>query len=163
MKCPACDSDGTRRVSVVWEEGTYTQQSTASTTTKIQSHVYGGGGMGALSGRQTGTTHTTTTGMSELARRVARPEPETPLRDALKVLGISAVSIFFGGAAVAGIVSEPLAFVLMPVASALVLYWVFTRTSRGLRYNRNEFPGLLEKWRRSWWCSKCGEVFEGGA
>ncbi len=160
MRCPACDSENTRRAAVVWEEGTYTEQSTATTTTKLRSNVYGGGQMGAVSGRQTGTTRTTTTGMSELARKVARPEPETPVRDAVQVLGIAAVSIFFGGAAVAGIVSEPLAFVLMPVASVLVLYWVFTRTSRGLRYNRNELPVRLAKWDRSWWCSKCGEVFE---
>ena len=91
MKCPACDSENTRRVAVVWEEGTYTEHSTARTTMKVQTNVYGGGQMGAVSGRQTGTTRITTTGMSELARKVARPEPETPMRDAVRVLGISAV------------------------------------------------------------------------
>ncbi len=100
--------------------------------------------------------------MSELAKRVARPEPETPLRDAVVTLGVSAVSIFFGGVVVAALVSEPLAFVLMPIAAAAVLYWVFSRTSRALRYNRTELPGHLAAWQRSWWCSKCGKVFEGG-
>ena len=162
MECPACNSDNTRRVAVVWEEGSYTQVSTAKTITKGQSSVFGGGQMGTVASRQTGTTRTETRGMTELARKVARPDPETPLRDALRILGISAVSIFFGGAVVAGIVSEPLAFVLMPVAAAIVVYWVFVRTSRGLRYNRAEQPELLARWQRSWWCSKCGEVFEAG-
>jgi hypothetical protein len=118
--------------------------------------------MGAVSSRQTGTTRTETRGMTELARKVARPEPETPLRDAVVILGVSAVSIFFGGAIVAALVSEPLAFVLMPIAAAAVLYWVFVRTSRGLRYNRTELPRRLASWQRSWWCSKCGEIFEAG-
>lgn len=150
MKCPACDSDNTRRVAVVWEEGTYTQVSTAKTTTRGRSNVFGGGQMGAVSSHQTGTTRTETRGMSELAKTVARPEPETPLRDAVVALGISAVSIFFGGVVVAALLSEPLAFVLMPIAAVAVLYWVFVRTSRGLRFNRTELPGHLAVWQRSW-------------
>jgi hypothetical protein len=31
-----------------------------------------------------------------------------------------------------------------------------------LRYNRHELPGRLAQWQRSWWCSKCGEIFEAG-
>jgi hypothetical protein len=78
----------------VWEEGSYTEVSTAKTTVKGQSNYFGGGQMGVISTRQKGTTRTTTSGMTELAKRAARPGPETPLRDALVMLGGGAVAIF---------------------------------------------------------------------
>jgi hypothetical protein len=159
MRCPGCDSEQTRKLAAVWEEGSYTEVSTAKTTVKGQSNYFGGGQMGVISNRQKGTTRTTTSGMTELAKRAARPGPETPLRDALVMLGGGAVAIFFGGIVVAAIVSEPLAFVLMPVAAALLVWRVFVLTSRGLQFNRSELPGLLAHWERSWWCTRCGDIF----
>jgi hypothetical protein len=96
--------------------------------------------------------------MTDLAKRATRPTPETPIRDAIFMLGGSAVVIFVGGAVVASLVSEPLAFVLMPIVGALAVWRVFVLTGRGLRHNR-ELPGQLAHWERSWWCSKCGEIF----
>jgi hypothetical protein len=78
MRCPGCDSEQTRKLAAVWEEGSYTEVSTAKTTVKGQSNYFGGGQMGVISNRQMGTTRTTTSGMTELAKRAARPSPETP-------------------------------------------------------------------------------------
>lgn len=159
MQCPACESDNTRKLAAVWEEGSYTQVSTAKTTMKGQSNVVGGGQTGVLSSRQKGTTRTTTTGMTNLAKRAARPSPETPIRDAAIMLGEGAVAIFVGGVIVAVAVSDPFAFVLMAIAAALLVWRVYVLTVRGLQYNRRELPDLLAQWERSWWCTKCGEIF----
>jgi hypothetical protein len=162
MRCTACDSENVRRLSAVWEEGTFTQHSTARTTTKGRSNFFGGGQMGTLSGTQSGTTHTTTHGTTELARRAARPSPETPIRDALVMLGGGAVAIFVIGVIVAVATSDPVAFLLMAVLAGLLVARVVQLTRRGLAFNRSELPGLRNRWERSWWCSKCGEVFEDG-
>lgn len=161
MRCSACDSENVRRLSVVWEEGTFTQHSTAKTTVKARSNFFGGGQMGTTSGTQSGTTRTTTHGMSELAKRAARPSAATPLRDAAGMLVVGAGVIFVVGVIVAVATSDPVAFTLMAVLGVLLVTRVVQLTGRGLAFNRNDLPGLSSRWERSWWCSKCGEIFEG--
>jgi hypothetical protein len=160
MRCPSCESENVRRLSAVWEEGSYTETTVSRTSTKGSSNVWGGGQMGRVDNRQSGTTRSTTTGQSKLAERARPPEQDTPILYGLKALGMGAVVIFFGGAGIAVATSDPVAFVVMAVAAGLLVWHVLSRLRRGLAFNHGEYPALRERWERSWWCSKCGEIYD---
>ena len=159
MQCPSCSSDNVRRLSAVWEEGSYSETTVSRSSTSGRSTVWGGGGMGSMQTRQSGTTRSTTTGTTALADRARPPERATPIMFALRTLGLSAVAIFFGGVVVAVATSDPVAFTLMTIASVVVVLFVVNGVRRGLAFNRGQYPGLRADWERSWWCAKCGEIY----
>jgi hypothetical protein len=162
MRCPACSSEDVRRLSAVWEEGSYSETTVSRTRSKSTSNVWGGGQMGAVQHRQTGTTHSTTTGRSALAERARPPERAAPFLFAVRTLGVGAVAIFFGGVVIAVATSDPVAFSVMTLASVLLVAYVINAVRTGLAFNRSEYPGLREQWEHSWWCSRCGEIYQHG-
>ena len=160
MRCPSCESENVRRLSAVWEEGSYSETTVARSSTKGSSDVWGGGQMGYAQTRQSGTTRSTTTGMTALAERARPPELVRPFFDGMRLLGMGAGGIFLGGLIIAAATSDPVAFTLMAAASAWLVWYVVNRARRGLAFNRNDYPSLRERWERSWWCAKCGEIYE---
>ena len=160
MRCPTCESENVRRLSAVWEEGSYSETTVARTSSKGSSSVWGGGQMGAVQNRQSATTRSTTSGSSALADRARPPERQAPILYAVKALGVGAVVIFFGGVVIAVATSDPVAFTVMAIAAVGLVLHVVNRLRSGFEFNRGQYPALRERWERSWWCSKCGGMYE---
>ena len=101
MRCPACDSDDTRRVRVVYDEGTSEEVVEEATRGTVSGTTFGPGGVGSLTGTVSGETTKTTTSQTRLASQCAPPRPGSwpPGVFLVRVF----VSVLLAGAVAAGV------------------------------------------------------------
>lgn len=161
MRCPSCESDNVRRLSVVYDEGSYTETSKSTTNMSGGGVMMAGTAGGVYTSRQAGTTTTTTRGLSELAKKAAPPEKRKPIREFLGMLAGLVVVSLIATAILATLL--PLPDFMIQLGAIAFFIWAMRRliasTKRDLEYNRSEFPDRLEQWKNSWLCSKCGEIY----
>lgn len=138
MQCTSCNSDNVQRLSVIYKMGTQ-QINTTSHTTGV------GGGFGSGFGGGLGTARTNTHGTSQtlIAQQVAPPEKK-------KYTG----AVLFG---LAGLILS----VAMPSPSMGIMLILVGGVMGYLanKYNSETWPPAVDRWKRSWHCNKCGEVY----
>lgn len=137
MQCPKCNSDQTQRLEVIFENGTQDVNTRSNSVGLASSR----GGLGI------GTATTTTTGKTQslAAQRVAPPEKK---KIAGPIFGIvfGVVCMMGGGG-----------WLVFGLALACSCGYVFSQSSS---YNKNTWPQLFKNWENSWYCNKCGTVYQ---
>ncbi|MFP4376757.1 MAG: hypothetical protein ACLFP4_06905 [Spirochaetales bacterium] len=140
MTCPSCQSEQTRRLSVVYEEGL------SSVSANTQGFALGSGGSAW------GTSRTEGVSQTALSQKAAPPKKQSVIKLALmSVVGLFVWSIIVNLIAPPGILSA----VLMLGYIAVAIFIVY-RTSL---FNKTKFPALYEQWERGYMCMQCGSVF----
>lgn len=173
MNCPNCQSDNTRRFSVIYAEGTSSATSTSKTSGTVSGYANSGSMMGAVSG----STTTQTTAHTTLAANCAPPWIESPIRVFARIFGVS-IAITIISTIVVGCADEMIAhhaiweffgtgpaaarnfFLTMSLPMVVGLLLGIRSARRQADYNRNKYPELLSRWQRSWLCMKCGKAYE---
>jgi len=141
MNCPKCNSENTQTLSVIYEGGTNVTQSTSKTRA---------GGFLDPVPSITAKTKSTSVTQSKLAQKSNPPEKKKiTIQVGVTIFGILLVLTSFGSQ-----------FNISGFLFALILtggfgYWSYIL----IKYNKEEWPLLLEKWEKSWYCHKCGEIF----
>lgn len=139
MQCAQCHSDNVQKLSVIYQSGTQTINTTSRT---FGSGVgFGGGG---LLGVGSASTRTTGQQQSHLAG-IAAPPKKRSYSAPVIIITMSIISMM------AGWMSG--AFFLLPLAlSAFLVY-------RAFAYNKNQWPPKYQHWSKSWHCNKCGVIY----
>lgn len=136
--CPRCHSEDTRKLSLVWREGTAVVSST------LAGLGAAGEGMGAGMARSEGVHR------SLAAVGAAPPEP-VGTAGAIALLVFAAVMLV----AAAAMGAHPGPWVLAVVAGVAGGLWY-----RGAsRYNTRVYPAERDQWERSFRCNRCEHVF----
>lgn len=149
MQCPACKSDQTQRLEVIYEGGTQDVSAT--------SYTAGAGILGASSAKLgLGGAVTATSGQSQskLAQRVAPPMKKSlkwpVILAAIGLLLLMSALSSKGTGDTAGAVPVALVFA---APGAFWLYFV-------INFNIKKWPSLYREWSLNWYCNKCGSVFK---
>lgn len=140
--CPRCGSDQIQALSLVHNAGSITGRTVGGAL-----GITAGGDVGYLGGSGV------TSSRSALAVRAAPPQPEAT--DGL--IGLAALLLL--GGLILGAYWEmmvPAAGIGLVLAAAV---W-YRKVTGPDRYNRDVYPGLVERWRRTFMCGRCGEFFE---
>lgn len=137
MQCPKCSSDNTQRLQVVYEHGT---QNISTTSSSI-----GGGFSGSLG---VGAAHTKTEGTSQSTMAQKSAPPEKTGWGAFVALMTIGILVFLG--------SESIGW---KIGSGLLTIGMFFSTKNAIKFNKNEWPALYQKWTESWVCNKCGNFY----
>lgn len=134
VQCSECGSDNVQRVSMAFESGISTVES------KTRGVGLAGGGIGVGAAKTKGVQQ------SALSQRLSPPRK--------KGLKWAIISIIFGfiilGAASGG---GKLLGLLLMVIGGLMGYMAF-------RFNKSDYPALLNKWQSSFYCNVCGSMFQ---
>jgi hypothetical protein len=159
MKCPKCESDNTQRLEVAYQNGT---QNTSTVSSTIGAGVGRGGGVGF-----SGLTSTSGKTQSALAATCAPPEK-------IKKNIFSVISTFIGGFFLFMAIFEVfimfvgkgafsfsmiVMFVVTLMMSSPFLYMGKRLSRTTEHFNLHELPKLIQKWRESWVCHKCGCIY----
>lgn len=136
FRCPACKSDDTKRLPLIYEMG----------VSAIEAGTIGVGA--SANGLGVGGASTSGTVQTLLAEKVAPPEKISLAR------WIVAAGIVF--LLIANIMP---AWFLVPVGIAMLagLVWLQRRFQD---FNQNEYPNMRRKWERTFMCLRCGHQFE---
>jgi hypothetical protein len=140
LSCPKCRSGEVRRLSLVFREGL----SHVDTSTRTVGIGIGAGrlGVGAAQGATTGTHQTV------LSREAAPPQRKGVSGPIFAAI-ISGLFVLVGLADFSG-------FTVLCCIVCAGSIWL-ARIS--MRFNRDEFPRLLQAWENSFLCTRCGESF----
>ena len=136
MQCPSCGSENTQSFQMAYETGAQDNVSTSRT--------FGAGATPGKIGGGSAVTVSSGTSMTKLAKRTAPPP--------YKSVGKSVAVMLFGGA-FAGLFSGTLLAAIVACVAGVTAVLRY-------QYNKQEFPSLYEKWKRSWVCHKCGATYE---
>lgn len=145
IACPKCNDENVQRLSVAFESGI----SDVHTSTSGTAIGFGRGGIGI----GIGSSKTQGTAQTALSQRAAPPQKASYLR-IVKYWFIGALI----GAVVLGILNvskfiEDLFGYGIFIVAAFALLQAFS-------FNKNQWPGLFQKWQQSYICLKCGNIFE---
>jgi hypothetical protein len=146
MKCPYCESEDCKKVSLVFEAGT-----SAGSFAGVGAAGAGYSGGSALGG---GVSVGNTSNQTLLAQRLAPPaKPDASVAIAAGLVTFVALIFGFSGRSVSGVV--------LAVAAINGLVAVFA----GLVYSERQksYPILLARWQDLWMCLRCGRQWETGA
>jgi hypothetical protein len=141
LACPKCSSNDAKSLSLIYREGL----SIINTQTTTFGSAVGSGG-GVAFGSSSGTT--TGRQQSVLSRQAAPPARKGWILWAILVVA-------FGMGAVGGMVHPGIGTLL---AIAMVVFSV-RMVMRARKFNVEEYPGIYQRWERSFMCNRCGEVF----
>ena len=141
LACPKCSSDNVQALHLVYESGV-SHMHGESSTSGIGLDA-GGLGVGVASSRSTGVQK------SALAERHAPPEKKSFNEEAVAVVLLLVI-------VVVAIASSAWVWALVGLGSGVVFVLLIRRD---MRFNREEYPLLLEQWRRSFLCFRCGSTF----
>lgn len=152
LTCPRCGSDSTKSLRAVRQQGTSTGTGTST-------------GWVAGDGTNPGhsVTMTTRTTSYTAAAQAAAPPSKKQNGVILVVLGIVVGAFlgwagwWFGTSGTFGDVVVNLGLAAI-IGIAIILIGIVL-TPGDLAYNRDVYPGLYERWSRSWSCQRCGDVF----
>lgn len=130
VDCPDCGSSDTRRLSLIFKEGTAVF--TAETSPKW------------FSGRsQHVSSNTTGLSRSQLTSEAAAPEKAPTMR-----------TLLIGGLVTAFMSDFGRTWSIAAGLLTMIVVW------RCVRYNSSEFPRLFATWKNSFLCRRCGRVFD---
>ena len=140
LACPKCGASEVRKLSLIYDEG----RSTIQTQSQSVGVGFGGGGMGV------GTASTSTVGhqQSALSKQAAPP--------AKRMWPLWAAGAVIVGLMAFGSLRHPDLSSLLMIA---FVAWAVRSALKGRDFNANVYPGLLERWKRSWMCNRCGDMF----
>jgi hypothetical protein len=144
ISCTTCGSANIQHVSVVHENGL----SHIDTTTR--GNTIGVGGYGAGGGVFSATTQGTRQSIASM--RAAPPESMPyllPLVGIMCFCGIVPILLALFGANLVGVIIQ---LSWIPLSIIWILY--------ARHYNGREYPALFEAWNRSWYCRRCGTIFQ---
>lgn len=136
MQCNKCGSDHTQRLEVAYDSGTRDISAT--------SHTAGVGSISGALGLSGSVTRTSGVSRSVLAQKGAPPQKRNLL----------AVFLLFliGFLCTAGTAGWIIAGLAMMAYGGYGLY-------NSIRYNREYWPGLYQRWLESWMCHRCGNIY----
>lgn len=145
MRCPACDSDDVQSYPMAYE--------TSRSASAIQTNAV-----------SIGVTHSTP--ISSLTA------PPTTRENSGCVIGcgvVAALAIWAVTGTIADVMVKPTKAMpylpiyvgLLPPLIALILVWFMFRAAarQEAHFEEHELPALMEHWRRSWLCRRCGQTF----
>ncbi|MDA8332731.1 MAG: hypothetical protein M0027_16295 [Candidatus Dormibacteraeota bacterium] len=159
MECPTCHSDDTQAVPVAYHAGVSNIETTSHSGAKLGVGLVGGQlGVGVLGG---GRTKTQGVSLTNQAQQLAPPEEMRPTyrlnrRWLWGILVLVVASLLSSISVILGIA------VLLGFAVWL-FSWRHSQSEKAKAYNRDVLPGLLARWNRSWFCRRCGCIFEATA
>lgn len=133
MQCPDCGSENTRKLQVIYEDGTNQINTTSHTA---------GAGIGGALGIGGASTKTSGVSQSTLAKKLA-----PPFRKSMKW----PVIFILLGLVLASFKAYEIAVILIAVGGIQIYLKA--------KYNKNEWPELYKNWSMSWHCDKCGKVY----
>jgi hypothetical protein len=135
MECNKCNSANTQKLQVVYESGTSNVNSKSNTT----GVGIGGGsiGVGIADTKTKGTVQTM------LAKKVAPPLEKTH--------GWATFSLLIGLWLCYCSVYSLASIIILPS-----IYFIYTATM----HNQKIFPLLYKEWQESWYCNKCGNIYQ---
>lgn len=145
MQCPTCNSYEVQRLQVVYEAGTSDIRTTSHTSGVGYSY---GGGFGAGSAR----TDTIGTQKTRSAQRAAPPEKRS-YRLIPFMLAVS-FYIFWAYNRTDNHASYNWLYFGI-VLFVLAIWWGISN----IIYNSKQWPVKYERWKRKWFCNKCGEIY----
>lgn len=157
--CPNCGSENTQKVSVIFESGTTTVETTSSHTAVGMSK---GGFTPIVGASEKKRIHQT-----QLATNLAPPQEK----------GIGGLLWLYVLAPILGFVALFVAIVADAddtiarwacFGTTLLIFglitWGIVRVAKeALAFNRDEWPALHEEWKSKWFCHKGGEAFQPSA
>ena len=141
MICPNCQSDQVRKLSLIYEEGL--------SDIKMSSETFAAG----TGGTAFGVTSTEGVSQSALSQEAAPPKKENTIKLLLMhVVGFFVLNIIMGilikgSSVIAGIVNVGYL--------ALVVFHIYSN----IKFNRHEYPALLQNWQSSYMSLKCGNAY----
>lgn len=136
--CPKCQSDNSRKLSLIYQENV-----THSTST-VRGSI----------GSKSAAAYKNETNTTSLGKIAAPPEkPKSNIFLILKIIFITWISIIVLNIFKALFMIELLMFVFFPI----YLFWA---VRKNILYSR-KYPRLYKKWDNSFMCQRCGTIFEG--
>lgn len=155
MECPVCQSQNVQATPVAYHAGVTNIATTSKHGARLGVGLASGGlGVGVLGG---GKSKTKGISVSNLSQQLA---PPVQMLSGWKKIGcLSLLAVLLVTFAAAGIGSSTAAIVLLAGLGGAG-YWLYYSISKARKYNRDVFPGLMDAWNRSWFCLRCGNVFE---
>jgi len=185
VKCPACDSDNTRRYRVIFDEGTTETEASERVDGDVSGVTFSAGGSGNVVGTYSGTRTTTATSQTKLAAACSPPARGGSALGAFVSWGLIALLadiVVAGAVIVAGEsgfldqffgagrrFSETEGYVFLGLVALLLVVVLlaglvvgFRRARKARAYHRDVYPRLMARWQRSWMCMRCGKGFEAG-
>lgn len=155
MECSKCQSEDVQAVPVAYHSGVTNIDTTSKSGARLGAGIVGGGlGVGVLGG---GKTKTKGVSVSNLSQQLAPPVPMASRWGKIGCLSLLAVAVL---EPVGSAVNSTLGSILFLLALAGGGYWLYHSIDKARKYNRDVFPGLMDTWSRSWFCLRCGNVFE---
>ena len=139
LTCPNCKSENTQKLSGIVASGTSHSQS--QSVGSVGGTVGGTPAFGVTS--STTTTHT----QSVLAKKLAAPRKKATI---LLLTGFGFLMLLAWG--MFGKIGGTL-------AAAGLGYFGLLRYQKNAAYNANEYPSLLDRWNKSFYCHRCEHVF----
>jgi len=137
--CPACKSAHVASLNMVHQSGT-------STGTLSGLSLNSEGTVGGFGGK--------TASQSTLAAAAAPPLPKNDVMALAVFLSLASAILLFGWIQGGGGVLLSLAIVCVALTITCQ-----TMAIRSRRWNRDDYPGLLHRWRLTWMCLQCGTRF----
>lgn len=142
MICPKCQSDDVYLCQVAHDHGKTTTKTTGRSTGYGNSASHGDGA--AYGSQHMEFEHTaTSTSLTGFAKQAA--PPESTFGTAIGCFVVSLAVLFFASGWVR---------LVFLVLTALCAWWVF-----GAFRARPEFKAATERWKKSWICARCGQIF----
>jgi hypothetical protein len=156
VECPKCQSENVQAMPVAYHAGVSNIDTTSKSGPRLGVGLAGGGlGVGVLGG---GRTKTKGISVSSLSEQLAPPVQMTSgLKKigCLSLLGVCLVT--FVAAASQNGIATTIVFLAALIGAG---YWIYYSIDKAHKYNQNVFPGLMDTWNQSWFCLRCGNVFE---
>lgn len=137
MQCTQCHSDNVQKLSIIYQSGTQTINTTSRT-------VGGGAGLGGFLGGGGASTRTTGQSQSHLAA-IASPPKKKGYMIPYVIIVLSIIAVM------AKLISGGV--FLLPLALAVFLIY------RAFMYNKNQWPPKYQEWSKLWHCNKCGAIY----
>lgn len=148
MQCPTCQSDQVQRLEVIYDSGTRNIHATSHTT---------GFGLGSSVGAGGLRTSASGTEQTTLAAKLAPPAKKgSPAMMVIVTIGLSFVAFGVSLPRGEGFVGTTFALIV----AAIVLYLGIKRATSVSKFNNEQWPVLYRQWKKSWFCHKCGTVYE---
>lgn len=141
FKCPNCGSDNIQRFEVAFQNGI---SDTSSVTTGVG---IAGDGLGV------GAAKTNSTSQSALSMSVAPPAKKSVVK---KFLLNCVIAFFIGGIMTSYLIPDMLKEVFFAAVMLIPAYLAY----KNYKWNKEEWPMLMERWHNSYICLRCGNKFE---
>lgn len=151
-RCPECGSKQTRKVSVIYEEGTAdTHQRGGFAGTTFERD-----GIHSLSGHYGGRGRVET----KLAQRVAPPHLQSPGDFYIRVAILGSLACLLLMGICLFILDLMLPVLVLLVIMVGVAFWAFSQRETANRWHQERiYQPQLEQWRQSYYCLRCGHTF----